>query len=189
MNSRHLLAVTVAAAMLLSGVGVRSPTTYASGQPLAQATPRSCSMSGLHVVVSWHKAGTGLPGGGGLEGQIRFTKRGRGTCTLSGWPRVRVFDAQGHRLAIGQRRLAPARGLPTVTLNSMVSPPRRATASLAWLNWCKGTIRRPISIDLRLPHRATFHHFALASGARLIASCVNPTASSVLDIGPILPAR
>lgn len=189
MNSRHVLAATAAAAMLLVGAGTPSPIRPASGQSVAQATPRSCSANGLSVVISWNKAGTGLPGGGGLEGQILFAKKGAGTCTLSGWPRVRVLDAQGHRLTMGERRISPPRGLPAVTLNIMVSPPQRATASLEWLNWCKGAISRPISIAMRLPHRTTFHRFALASGARLTASCVNPTASSVVDIGPILPAK
>src|SRR5579872_6966899 len=106
MKTNRLLTATMAAILLLVGTGIASTTTRASGLPLAQASPGSCSMTGLRVDVSWHKVGVGLPGGGGLEGSIRFTKKGAGTCTLSGWPRVRLFDAQLHRLNVGQRNLA-----------------------------------------------------------------------------------
>lgn len=189
MNTNRLLTATMAAILLVIGTGINSTTTRASGLPLAQASPGSCSMTGLRVDVSWHKVGVGLPGGGGLEGSIRFTKKGAGTCTLSGWPRVRVFDAQLHRLSVGQRNLAARTATPpTVVLRSSGTPEREAIVAINWLNWCKGTIKQPLSIGIRLPQRTTFHRFPFTSGGRLVTSCVNPTASSVIDVGPFTPS-
>ncbi len=189
MNPHRLLTATTAAILLVVGTGIDSTTTTASNVRLAQASPGSCSMTGLRVDVSWHTVGVGLPGGGGLEGTMRFTKNGAGTCTLSGWPRVRIFDAQLHRVSVDQRNLAARTAtLPTVVLRSRGSPEREAIVSMSWLNWCKGAIKRPLSIGIRLPQRSTFHRFLFTSGGRLVSSCVNPTASSVIHVGPFTPS-
>jgi uncharacterized protein DUF4232 len=187
MDGRTLKAAT-AAALILMGTGAVSTATRTSAHPLSAS--RLCAMSDVSITVSWHKVGTGLPGGGGLEGRMRFAKKGSGTCTLRGWPGVRLFDAQGVRVPVHERHLPPLPGgVQAVVLTSMASPNKRATASISWLNWCKGTLRLPLSIGIRLPQRATFHHFQFVSGARLVTSCVNPTATSVVDVGPIIPSR
>lgn len=186
---RFTLAIAAAAGLVMAG-GTHSGGVRASMPSRAPAALLPCSMVNLDVVISWHKVGVGLPGGGGIEGSTRFTKKGTGSCTLSGWPRVRVFDAQQHRLTIAQRNLpAPPDGLPTVTLNSTVYPKQRASATIAWGNWCKSAASRPLSVGIRLPRERAFRRVSLKSGARLLASCVNPTAASVLTVGSMAPAQ
>lgn len=185
MNCRRLVAPIVVSVFLFTLFGAGSPVARVAALSLAASSPHPCSIAGLQISVSWHTAGKGLPGGGGLEGAIRAMKKGGGTCTLSGWPQVRVLDAALHRLPIGQRNLAPrSSSTPTVTLSAAGAPKPRAIATLSWLNWCKGTIARPISVAIRLPNKPSFHRFPLTPGARLVASCVNPTATSVVDVTP-----
>lgn len=189
MNLHRLLTAAMAAILVVVGTAIDSTTTTASSLRVAQTSSGSCSLTGLRVDVSWQAAGVGLPGGGGLEGTMRFTKKGAGTCTLSGWPRVRIFDAQHHRLNVDQRNLAARTAtIPIVVVRSRGTPEREAIVSISWLNWCKGTIKRPLSIGIRLPQRSTFHRFLFTSGGRLVSSCVNPTASSVLDVSPFAPS-
>lgn len=173
-------------AVVLFGALVTSATTQASR---TAATP-ACSMSDVSVVVSWHKVGVGLPGGGGLEGSIGFAKKGAGTCSLSGWPRTRLYDAQLRTLPVDQRRLPALSGdMRAVLLTNTAAVRQRATAAVSWANWCKETISRPISIGIRLLPGPTFYRFPVTLGAGLTPSCVNPTASSLIDIHPFAAAR
>ncbi len=176
---------SVSAAVLVCALAI-STTTHAS----RTATTPACSMNDVTVVVSWHKVGTGLPGGGGLEGSIGFAKKGTGSCSLSGWPRVRLYDAQLHALPVEQRRLpAPSGSMQTVVLTNTAAMTRRATVPMSWSHWCKGTVNRPISIGIRLLPSPTFYRVPLASGGNVVTSCVNPTASSVIDIRPFAASQ
>lgn len=162
--------------------------------PAGAAAPRGgpaavspCTSSMVQVSASWQKKNTQMLGGGAVNGAVVFTPVGGARCTLTGWPKLRLYDAGGKRLQVQQRNLAGTASPPrSVTLRITTQTRKAATAQVTWMNWCKGAVPAPLSLRVRLPGASNFQTVAIRPGAKAVASCVNPTASSVLDVRPFV---
>jgi hypothetical protein len=150
-----------------------------------QATLSACTDASVQMSASWQKKSAQFPGGGAIEGAIAVNSVTGTRCSLTGWPKIRVLDAGGKRLAVQQRNIPGAVSpRPSVTLSNTAQSRKGATVHVTWMNWCKGTVSGPLYLRVRLPGGTAFRTVAIRPGGKAVASCVNPTAGSVLDVQP-----
>lgn len=172
-------------------VTVLGLTLSASAGPFAlqraHAAIGVCRNASVQMSMSWQKKNATMPGGGAIDGAITLTPVGGARCTVSGWPKLRLFDASGRRLQVQQRTLpGPVSPPRPVRLSDTAKGRTSATVHVTWVNWCKGAVSRPLTMRVRLPGAAAFRSVAIRPGGKAVASCVNPTAGSVLDTGPFM---
>ena len=180
---------TVAVELSPGEVGVMAGG-MTTGQPAHIAALSSCSLSSVKVSASWRAVNKNLPGGGAAVGTVRFRLSRGASCTTSGWPHLKLRNAHGAVLPVGQQNVGNTSGFQrAVTLTAPVAGHYKyGRAQVTWLNWCKGKIPRPIKMAVTLGKEATSIIVPIKPGGRVIASCVNPTASSVLQVGSVQPA-
>jgi hypothetical protein len=109
---------------------------------------------------------------------------------VSGWPRLRLRDANGHGLHVSQRNVGskPTFQSAVKLTTSVAGHYKYGIAQVTWLNWCKGKMPRPLKMVVRLPAAAA-RTVPINPGGNVIASCVNPTASSELQLGRLEQAH
>lgn len=184
---RMSLALTVLA--VWGGGNAMSATAAGTAAPAPPLPPVStCKVAQLKVRATWAARNTRLPGGGALVGGVIVRNRGATACAISGFPVVRIISSSGAVLPVRERHAAlSAAGSATVVLLTG----ERAHAPLQWLNWCRGALAAPLRLRVRLP-RATARRLVTvdkgkSAGGVATASCVNPKAGSVLDVGRFVP--
>lgn len=174
--------ITVLSVSLPAGASAAAPRG-------GQAAISPCTGAGISMSASWQKKNAQLPGGGAVDGTVVFTPAAGTRCTLTGWPKLRLYAADGNRLATQQRNLPGSVSPPrAVTLRNSGGIRKSATVHVTWMNWCKGAVSGPLSLHVRLPGASAFRTAPIRPGAKAVASCVNPTAGSVLDVQPFMAA-
>lgn len=149
-----------------------------------------CLSSSVKVSASWRAVNKNLPGGGAAVGTVSFTLAHGASCTLTGWPTIRLKDAHGVTVRVGQQNLGNNSGFQSaVKLTPAVAGHYKyGRALVTWLNWCKGKLLLPLKLAVSLPKETVSTVVPIAPGGRVIASCVNPTASSGLQVTAVQKA-
>jgi hypothetical protein len=161
------------------GPGVAIPAD--SGSP---APSTACAAPDLRAEVLLEGAM------GSVEGSIRLTNVGGGTCTLSGRPIVSIFSSQGDEVALQvtasdaqwQADGAPEpAGWPVVSLK----PGSGAAVRVSWSNPCP-QLSGPASWKLDLGNGGGTLDVSGAD-ASLVPPCNGPSEPSTLEVGPFEP--
>jgi hypothetical protein len=124
---------------------------------------------------------------GSVEGSIRLTNVGGGTCTLSGRPTVSIFSSTGHDVAPQVTESEPqwqADGAPEPAGWPVVSLQPRSAASVRvrWSNACP-QLSGPASWKLDLGNGGGTLDVSGAD-ASFVPPCNGPSEPSTLEVGP-----
>jgi hypothetical protein len=127
---------------------------------------------------------------GSVEGSIRLTNVGAGTCTLSGRPTVSIFSSTGHDVAPQVTEGEPqwqADGAPEPAGWPVVSlqPGSAASVRVRWSNACP-QLSGPASWKLDLGNGGGTLDVSGAD-ASFVPPCNGPSEPSTLEVGPFEP--
>jgi hypothetical protein len=143
-----LTGLVVGGVVALSSTPTATPSRHHAARtpsPSAAATPAVCSAGQLGTTVVFNQTGSDL-------GAIKLTDTSAHACSISGRPRVSVFDGAGKRLQLSEIAFARA-GLPAGTPGPVVLPASgtapSAIVELDWF-WC-GAAPGAISWQLQFP--------------------------------------
>ena len=128
---------------------------------------------------------------GSVEGSIRLTNVGAGTCTLSGRPTVSIFSSTGHDVSPQVTEGEPqwqADGAPEPAGWPVVSlqPGSAASVRVRWSNACP-QLSGPASWKLDLGKGGGTLDVSGAD-ASLVPPCNGPSEPSTLEVGPFEPS-
>lgn len=176
-------------------VAPRNATPLTSASPGPQVTPspaqptvRTCTAADLTGRID-------LSGSGGQAvGSIIITNGGSTSCTLTGVPRVSVFDDTGRQLAPLPQTTGQAwwqvdgasrpGGWPFVTLRSG----QRARVRIQWSNWCP-TPPAQLPSEWRVELPGEGGTVSATDSKSHQAGCIHPSQPNRLQVGPFEPDR
>jgi hypothetical protein len=181
--SRLLLGI--ATLCLLGVVGYRAGVpASAHVERRAAASPGACSLSALKLTVTWHAVTIGTMAAGAVQGTIAVTRTSPGACRVSGAPTVRLYDSRHHALPVRDTAAPRAEGQPaSVIVRTAGKQSQRAQASLDWRNWCKGAVRGPLLLGVRLASGGTQSIYPVGSRRAVVPACTRPSARSTVKVG------
>ena len=174
--------IVVGASAGLANLGAEhGPGDVVPGDSGSSAPSTACAVSDLRAEVSLDGAM------GSVEGSIRLTNVGGGTCTLSGRPTVSIFSSTGHDVAPQVTESEPqwqADGEPEPAGWPVVSLQPRSAASVRvrWSNACP-QLSGPASWKLDLGNGGGTLDVSGAD-ASLVPPCNGPSEPSTLEVGP-----
>src|SRR5579872_3117782 len=143
------LSIGAAVLLLLSGFGAATTSRVARAATVHQSAP-ACTWSHLFANVLWTRGITGAPGSGAIQGRIAYTQNGKQPCQLQGWVKARILNGANAVLPVTETKVNP-RG-PANALQVHIPGHGSVITRLTWLNWCKGTIKGPITLRVTLPN-------------------------------------
>jgi len=178
-------AIVVGASAGLATLGAQhGPGVAIPGDSGSSAPSTACASPDLRAEVSLGGAM------GSVEGSIRLTNIGRGTCTLSGRPTVSIFSSQGDEVPLQVTASEPQwqadgaprpAGWPVVGLQ----PGSAAAVRVSWSNACP-QLSGPASWKVDLGNGGGTLDGSDA-GASLVPPCNGPSEPSTLEVGPFEP--
>ena len=177
--------IVVGASAGLANLGAEhGPGDVVPGDSGSSAPSTACAVSDLRAEVSLDGAM------GSVEGSIRLTNVGGGTCTLSGRPTVSIFSSTGHDVAPQVTESEPqwqADGAPEPAGWPVVSLQPRSAASVRvrWSNACP-QLSGPASWKLDLGNGGGTLDVSGAD-ASFVPPCNGPSEPSTLEVGPFEP--
>jgi hypothetical protein len=154
------------------------------GDSGSSAPSTACAAPDLRAEVSLDGAM------GSVEGSIRLTNVGGGTCTLSGRSTVSIFSSTGHDVAPQVTESEPqwqADGAPEPAGWPVVSlqPGSAASVRVRWSNACP-QLSGPASWKLDLGNGGGTLDVSGAD-ASFVPPCNGPSEPSTLEVGPFEP--
>ena len=177
--------IVVGASAGLANLGAEhGPGDVLPGDSGSSGPSTACAAPDLRAEVSLDGAM------GSVEGSIRLTNVGGGTCTLSGRPTVSIFSSTGHDVAPQVTESEPqwqADGAPEPAGWPVVSLQPRSAASVRvrWSNACP-QLSGPASWKLDLGKGGGTLDVSGAD-ASLVPPCNGPSEPSTLEVGPFEP--
>jgi len=174
--------IVVGASAGLANLGAEhGPGDVLPGDSGSSGPSTACAAPDLRAEVSLDGAM------GSVEGSIRLTNVGGGTCTLSGRPTVSIFSSTGHDVAPQVTESEPqwqADGAPEPAGWPVVSlqPGSAASVRVRWSNACP-QLSGPASWKLDLGNGGGTLDVSGAD-ASLVPPCNGPSEPSTLEVGP-----
>jgi len=174
--------IVVGASAGLANLGAEhGPGDVLPGDSGSSGPSTACAAPDLRAEVSLDGAM------GSVEGSIRLTNVGGGTCTLSGRPTVSIFSSTGHDVAPQVTESEPqwqADGAPEPAGWPVVSLQPRSAASVRvrWSNACP-QLSGPASWKLDLGNGGGTLDVSGAD-ASFVPPCNGPSEPSTLEVGP-----
>ncbi len=174
--------IVVCASAGLANLGAEhGPGDVLPGDSGSSAPSTACAAPDLRAEVSLDGAM------GSVEGSIRLTNVGGGTCTLSGRPTVSIFSSTGHDVAPQVTESEPqwrADGAPEPAGWPVVSlqPGSAASIRVRWSNACP-QLSGPASWKLDLGNGGGTLDVSGAD-ASFVPPCNGPSEPSTLEVGP-----
>jgi hypothetical protein len=190
--ARNTVVFVLGAAVIVVGASAglanleaeHGPGVVLPGDSGSSAPSTACAGPDLRAEVSLGGAM------GSVEGSIRLTNVGAGTCTLSGRPTVSIFSSTGHDVAPQVTESEPQwqvdgtpepAGWPVVGLQ----PGSAASVRVSWSNACP-QLSGPASWKLDLGNGGGTLDVS-GPDASFVPPCNGPSEPSTLEVGPFEP--